>query len=233
MIDPTWVPNTHFLGGRPAFSLEVGGEFNYFSADVTQHSSGPQANRLDYTWGVTDLYPEINLAWSSGVHHWMVYLTGDVPVGTYSSTQLANVGLGHAAIDSGGGYTFFNSRTGFEFLSVAGVTFNFTNPNTDYQNGIDSHADLDFAYFLNERFMVGVVGYVYVQLSPDSGSGAKLGSFESGVASLGPEIGYFFKVGGQQLYANFRFYYEYWAQNRVQGGDFFGTVSIPIGSPPN
>jgi hypothetical protein len=37
----------------------------------------------------------------------MTYVFGDVPVGAYDSTRLANIGVGHGAIDAGGGYTYF------------------------------------------------------------------------------------------------------------------------------
>jgi hypothetical protein len=33
----------------------------------------------------------------------MTYLTGDIPVGAYDPTRLSNLGIGHAAIDGGGG----------------------------------------------------------------------------------------------------------------------------------
>ena len=37
----------------------------------------------------------------SGVNNYMVYGTGDIPVGDYNSARLANLGLGHGAIDGG------------------------------------------------------------------------------------------------------------------------------------
>jgi hypothetical protein len=49
------------------------------------------------------------------------------------------VGVGHGAIDGGGGYTYFNPATGHEFSAVAGFTYNFKNHDTNYQNGIDFH----------------------------------------------------------------------------------------------
>jgi hypothetical protein len=36
----------------------------------------------------------------------MVYGTGDIPVGDYDKTRLANLGLGHGAIDGGVGYAY-------------------------------------------------------------------------------------------------------------------------------
>jgi hypothetical protein len=41
----------------------------------------------------------------------------------------------------GGGYTYFNPQTGRELSAVTGLTYNFTNPSTDYRNGVDWHLD--------------------------------------------------------------------------------------------
>ena len=63
----------------------------------------------------------------------MAYLTGDIPVGAYESNRLANLGIGHAAIDAGGGYTYLNDKTGLEFSAVAGITYNWENTHTELQ----------------------------------------------------------------------------------------------------
>src|ERR1700732_3262234 len=84
-----------------------------------------------------DLYPMITLKWNAGVHNYMTYITGDIPVGAYQSTRLANLGIGHGAIDAGGGYTYFDPKTGHEFSAVLGFTYNLKDPSTQYQNGVD------------------------------------------------------------------------------------------------
>jgi hypothetical protein len=66
----------------------------------------------DSVWGFGDLIPQAALRWNNGVHNWMTYITGDIPVGAYDSTRLSNIGIGHGAIDAGGGYTYFNPQTG-------------------------------------------------------------------------------------------------------------------------
>jgi hypothetical protein len=45
--------------------------------------------------------------------------------GRTDSTRLSNIGIGHGAIDAGGGYTYFNPQTGHEFSGVLGFTYNF------------------------------------------------------------------------------------------------------------
>lgn len=128
------------------------------------------------------------LRWNAGVHNYMAYVTGDIPVGAYNPTRLANIGIGHGAIDAGGGYTYFNPQTGHEFSAVLGMTYNFKNPDTQYQSGVDLHLDWAASQFLSKQTFVGVVGYVYKQVGCDSGSGDRVGCFQSQVAAAGPQV---------------------------------------------
>ena len=178
LAQPTYAPDTKLLGGQLAVGVGFGYGKNTTQADVSVSPRGIELDRSDSVWGFTDLYPVVSLAWSSGVHNWMTYLTGDIPVGAYDSKRLANIGIGHGAIDAGGGYTYLNQQNGREFSAVLGFTYNFENTSTNYKNGIDSHLDWAASQFLSANWEVGVVGYVYYQLTGDSGSGAKLGSVQ-------------------------------------------------------
>ena len=91
--------------------------------------------------GFGDLIPITSLRWNAGVHNVMIYATGDIPVGAYDPTRLANIGIGHGAVDGGLGYTYFDPKTGHEFSAVGGFTFNTLNTSTQYQNGVDFHLD--------------------------------------------------------------------------------------------
>jgi hypothetical protein len=46
--------------------------------------------------------------------------------------------------------------------------------------------------------------------------------------ALGGEAGYFFRVAGQQWYANVRGYTDLWTQNRLPGFALFGVLNIPV-----
>src|SRR5262249_12698890 len=140
--------------------------------------------------GFGDVLPIATLRWNNGVHNYMTYITGDIPVGAYDSTRLANIGIGHGAIDAGGGYTYLNPQTGHEFSGVLGFTYNFTNQSTQYQNGVDMHFDWGASQFLTKQFLVGAVGYVYKEVGCDSGSGDRVGCFQSQVVGVGPQLGY-------------------------------------------
>jgi len=227
---PGYASSQTILGGQPYMALSFGVGGNRVEADVAISSLAQQVHRSDSIVGGTDLYPFASLGWTRGNDNWMVYATGDIPTGAYQASRLANIGIGHAAIDAGGGYTYLDAKTGVEFSALAGLTYNWENWHTDYKNGVDSHLDWAASRFVTPNWEIGVAGYIYYQLTGDSGSGAVLGPFKSRVAALGPEIGYQFMVGGQQWYANLRAYWEFWARNRYEGTAIFATLNIPFGS---
>ncbi|QOG17832.1 MULTISPECIES: SphA family protein [Bradyrhizobium] len=181
-----------------------------------------------------DLLPMFQLKWNAGVHNYMTYITGDIPVGAYQSDRLANLGLGHWAIDAGGGYTYFNPKTGHEFSGVLGFTYNFVNPSTQYQSGVDMHFDWGASQFLTKQWQVGLVGYAYQQLGCDSGSGDRVGCFRSRVLGAGPQVGYIFPVGDMQGYLNLKAYGEFANENRPAGWNVWLTFNLspPAATPP-
>ena len=232
--------DTKVLGGTPMLGLSWGVGNNGTSANLLAAlpSASLQRTLSDSVTGGTDLYPIASLSWSKDNDNWMAYLTGDIPTGAYNAQRLSNLGIGHGAIDAGGGYTYLNQKTGFELSAVAGLTGNWKNPDTSYRNGVDSHLDWAVSQFLSESWELGVVGYVYYQLSNDSypTNGAigelrqqVLGGFKSRVASVGGEVGYVFKMGKQTGYLNLRGYSEFWAQNRPEGYALFATINLPFG----
>jgi len=226
---PTYVFATPVFGAQASVSvLAIGG---HMDASIDATLTGPRGNtisgnRSDERWMFGDLYPMVNLKWNQGVHNFMWYATGDIPVGAYDASRLANLGIGHGAIDSGFGYTYLNPQTGWEASAVIGFTYNFRNPDTDYRNGIDGHLDWGVSKFVTQQVHVGVVGYLYQQVGCDSGSGATLGCFRSRVAGVGPQIGYLFPFGGMQGYINLKGYGEFAAENRPEGWNVWLTLVI-------
>jgi hypothetical protein len=178
-----------------------------------------------------DLYPMATLKWNAGVHNWMTYVTGDIPVGAYDPNRLSNIGIGHGAIDGGGGYTYLNPATGHELSGVGGFTYNFKNPDTGVQSGVDFHFDWGASQFLSKQLFVGLVGYAYQQISDDTGSAPILGGFRSRVLGVGPQIGYLFPVGNMQGYLNLKGYGEFDAANRPSGWNTWLTFSISPAAP--
>jgi hypothetical protein len=237
LLAPSYTFATPILGGQLA--VGVTGAFGRVTASVDgtlTTAIGPLvANRFgsigDSVTGGSDLYPMATLKWNAGVHNFMTYMTGDIPVGAYDPTRLANIGLGHAAVDGGGGYTYFNPATGHEFSAVAGFTYNFRNQDTQYQNGIDFHVDWGASQFLSKQFFVGLVGYAYQQVTDDFGQNPLLGGFRSRVVGIGPQFGYLFPVGDMQGYLSLKAYGEFAAENRPSGWNTWLTFSISTMAP--
>jgi hypothetical protein len=228
---------TPVLGGQATVAL--GSLFGRTTANVNgtlTASLGPftAARPIDIDSGVTgfgDMLPQVYLKWNQGVNNFMIYGFGDIPVGAYQSTRLANLGIGHGAADAGAGYTYFAPATGHEFSAVAGFTYNLENPSTDYQNGVDFHLDWAASQFLSKQFLVGVVGYLYQEVGCDSGSGDRVGCFQSRVVGLGPQVGYLFPVGDLQGYLNLKAYGEFANQDRPDGWNIWLTFSISPAAP--
>ncbi|MFZ2066799.1 MAG: transporter [Xanthobacteraceae bacterium] len=241
MFAPSYVFATPVLGGQASVGLM--GLYGNTSTSLGGTIMGTLATPLgpipfmradsisNSTTGLGDLYPQFTLRWNNGVNNYMVYMTGDVPVGAYSSSSLSNIGIGHGAIDAGGGYTYFNPQTGRELSGVLGFTYNLMNNATQYQNGVDMHFDWGVSQFVSKQFQVGFVGYFYDQLSCDSGAGDNVGCFESRVAGIGPQIGYVFPVGTMQGYLNFKGYGEFAAADRPSGWNAWVTFSISPAPP--
>ena len=198
VIDPSYTLATPVFGGQ--FNVNVAGfvgrDTGQISGTLTA-TSGPlvatrQGSISDSLTSVGDLIPQMSVRWNSGVNNWMVYGMGDIPVGNYNSSNLANLGIGHGAADGGAGYTYFDPKTGHEFSVVTGLTYNLLNPSTGYQNGIDWHVDWGASQFVTKQLQVGAVGYFFQQITPDSGAAAFLGTTSHGLRVSAPKSDIFF-----------------------------------------
>jgi hypothetical protein len=235
VFGPTYTLPQQVLGGQLALSLfGVAGQAVGSASAILTGPGGATISRArtDTDTGFGDLLPQATLKWNSGVNNFMTYVTGDIPVGSYSPTRLANLGLGHGAIDSGAGYTYFNPATGREFSVVGGLTYNLENTQTDYQNGIDAHLDWAASQFLSKQLFLGIAGYFYQQVTGDSGSGARLGPFESSTVGIGPQMGYIFPVNNQvQGFFGVRGYVDLATDNRAKGWSVWATLAFSPAAP--
>jgi hypothetical protein len=237
LASPSYVFATPVLGGQLAVSL--GEAVGYSSGNINGTltvNAGPftvtrQGEISDARGGFSDMFPQASLRWNSGVNNWMIYALGDAPIGAYDSSRLANLGIGHGAIDGGAAYTYLDPKTGHEFSVITGLTGNFANPSTGYTNGIDWHVDWAASQFVTKTILVGAVGYFYQQITPDSGAAAFLGTNESRVAGIGPQVGFIIPAGAMQAYLNLKGYWEFAAENRPSGWDAWVTLAFSPNAP--
>jgi hypothetical protein len=237
ILAPSYTFSTPVLGGQAtAYLLGLYGNNDTALNGTLSGTLGPipftrsfALEQNDSAFG--DLIPIFTLRWNAGVNNYMTYLAGDIPVGKYDSRDLANLGLGHSAFDGGVGYTYFDEKTGHEFSAVLGFTGNFQNTSTGYTSGIDSHLDWSASQFLTKQWQVGLVGYFYEQLTPDSGCAPQFCPFESRVIGIGPQVGYIFPVGKMQGYVNLKGYGEFANNDRPDGWNVWLTFSLSPAPP--
>jgi hypothetical protein len=232
---PTYTFATPVLGGQ----LTIGAATvpGTVGVDINATLTGPRGNAISgaafdnrVTWG--DVYYIGTLKWNAGVDNFMTYVFGNIPSGTYDSTRLANLSPGFVSVDAGGGYTYLNPKTGQELSVVAGLSFNGTNTALDYRNGIDFHADWAASQFIGKSVHAGLVGYVYQQITGDSGIGAKLGDNKGTAIGIGPQIGFFFPSWeGYTGYLNLRGYADVFTENRPASVTFMTTLSFAPAAP--
>jgi hypothetical protein len=232
ILSPSYVFATPVLGGQFAITgLAIYGRQQADLDATLTGALGPLGFAAERSVSQSlaafgDLLLQPTLRWNQGVNNYMVYGLMNFPVGSYNPDRLVNPGLGHWSVDFGGGYTYFDPKTGWEMSAVAGFTYNFTNPYLDYQNGIDVHLDWGLSKFISKEVHVGLVGYAYQQLTGDSGDGATFGDFKSRVFAIGPQIGFLFPVGDMQGYLNVKGYKEFSAENRAEGWNAWVTFAI-------
>jgi hypothetical protein len=129
-------------------------------------------------------------------------------------------------------------QLGMSFRRLLGFTYNFLNTTTQYQSGVDFHLDWGASQFLSKQFFIGLVGYAYDQVTADSGAGDRVGSFESRVFAVGPQLGYIFPIAGKQGFLGLKSYGEFGAKNRPEGWNTWLTFAIseapptPSAAPP-
>ena len=113
LVNPTYVFASPVLGGQA--SVSVLALYGTTSASVAGTLTGalslpggitipfgPRFDSISNTaWGFGDVAPQFSLRWNAGLNNYMTYVTGDIPVGVYSSSSLANIGIGHGTIDHG------------------------------------------------------------------------------------------------------------------------------------
>lgn len=243
-VAATYTFATPVLGGQASVSLlgAYGNNSTTLAGTLSGNLTGPGGGMIPFSrfdsissslTAFGDLVPQFALRWNAGVNNYMTYVTADLPVGAYDSARLANLGIGHWAVDAGGGYTYFDEKTGHEFSAVLGFTYNFINPSTQYQSGVDMHLDWGASQFLTKQIQVGLVGYVYQEIGCDSGSGDRVGCFQSRVVGVGPQFGYIFPVGDMQGYLNLKAYGEFANANRPAGWNLWLTFNLsPAAATP-
>jgi hypothetical protein len=179
--------------------------------------------------GVSDLViTPISLGWHLGQFHIMAFGNVYAPVGSYNPNRRLNTGLNRVAIEPNLAVTWLQPQYGQEVSISMGYTVNFQNPATHYTTGNEFHLEYFLGQHLPKGFALGLAGYIYQQVTADTGSGAKLGAFHGQTIALGPCLTFNTKIAGHAVGLNARYYNELKVVNRFDGQAFFMTLSLGL-----
>ena len=179
--------------------------------------------------GVSDLViTPISLGWHLGQFHIMAFGNVYAPVGSYNPNRRLNTGLNRVAIEPNLAVTWLQPKYGQEVSISMGYTVNFQNPATHYTTGNEFHLEYFLGQHLPKGFALGLAGYIYQQMTADTGSGAVLGAFRGQTIALGPCLTFNTKIAGHVVGLNARYYNELKVENRFDGQAFFMTLSLGL-----
>jgi hypothetical protein len=236
-----WVAPRKVLGGGFGLGIMAPVGWQDISADIDVRgtltlpdgrtfNAGDRFSLSDDTFNFGDPVLLAFLGWNRGPWHWKLTGMLNVPIGSYDSNDIANMGFNRWAFDANAAVTWLDPAVGFEVSSVAGFTFNSENPDTDYKTGTEFHLEYALIQHFSQQFSAGLVGYHYQQVTGDSGAGATLGAFKGRVTAIGPAINYNTMIGSVPLATSFRWYHELEAKNRLEGDALYFQATMPLGA---
>lgn len=173
-----------------------------------------------------DIVPRVQLGWQGGDFAHTVYLQVVTPTGRWEPGFQPIVGFHRPGIDTGWAFTWTDKPTKLQVNGTAGFTFNFENTATNYQSGNEFHWEWAVGIECAQGLVLGVVGYDYRQLTPDSGSGDKIGPFKGSVDAVGAGLSYTTVIDKRPVVFNLRYYHEYDFENRFHGDSTIASATV-------
>jgi len=208
------------LGGSYAVATVV--PYVWLTVDGNLQYGPLKRSVSDYTDGLGDvtIYPFM-LGWTNSPDlKYDVRLGVYTPTGSYEKGQLANAGRNYWTFEPAASFSWLSTTIGTEFTAFAGFDVNTKNEATDYQSGASFHLDGTVAQHLplfGGIAGLGAEGFVYEQITADSGSGATLGDFEGHTYGVGPVVSYIYKLGKVNLAGEVKWLPEVDVENRLKG----------------
>jgi hypothetical protein len=236
LVALSYVTPLEILGAQYAVGLIWSSATSSFlKGTLAAHTRFTALNRLltrseegSYT-GVSDLVvTPVNLGWHLGQFHIMAFGNVYAPVGSYNPNRRLNTGLNRWAMEPNAAVTWLHPKYGQEVSLSLGYTMNLQNPATRYTTGQEFHLEYFLGQHLPKGFVVGLAGYIYNQMTADTGSGATLGAFHGQTIALGPCLSFSSKIAGHTFDLNARYYNELKVKNRFDGQSFFLTLSLGL-----
>ena len=221
------VTKSKVLGSNYAFGAVIPILKARLSATI--ESPAPVRNFDKSTTGLGDIVlAPVVLGWHNGRSHKLAQFVVYVPSGNYNVERLVNSGLNRWAIEFDYWYTFLDLKKGIEIDLAPGYTIPFRNPDTDYTSGQELHIDYAALKRFPNKLGLGLTGFAFWQTTPDSGSGAKLGSFKGRTFGIGPLITYDAAIKNTSLTLIGKYISEFGTQHRFEGNSGWLELSLAL-----
>ena len=230
LFNGLWVAPEKVLGGHAAFSIAVPIGWKSVSAGAgIVGGPGPGVGFDVDDTHIGDPVLGASLGWHEGNWHWSIGSLLNVPIGYWERGDVTNMGFNRWAADVTGAVTYLDMKSGLELSAAAGFTFNGENQDTGYKTGTEFHLEGAVMQHFSKSFAVGLQGYLYQQVTGDSGQGTQfLGDFEGRVIALGPAVDFSFNLGTTHVSGNLRYFHEFDVENRLEGDAGYLNFVIPL-----
>ena len=208
------------LGGNYAVATVIPYVWIKVDGNVKVGPLNPKVSDSANGLGDITMYPFM-LGWTNASDmKYDVRLGVYAPTGNYDKGRLANPGRNYWTFEPSVSFSWLSTKIGTEFTVFSGFDFNTENEDTHYQSGTSWHLDGTVAQHLplfGGIAGVGAEGFVYEQISADSGSGATLGGFEGQSYGVGPVVSYAHKIGKYDFAGEVKWLPEVDVNKRLKG----------------
>lgn len=214
-VRPIWVTGQKVAGG-----------------DLVLHSIVPLVD-LDVTaggqsqgkTGVGDITVGAGLGYHHSPNlHSIVALDVVLPTGGYDKNNLANIGRNYTTIEPVYAVSWVDPN-GFNADARIGYLINSSNDDTHYKSGNEFHFDYAVGWGVGNGLTLGVGGYVYRQVTADSGSGAVAGDFKGKAIAFGPSVKF---DSGKGWFVTAKWQKETGVENRAEGSALWLKAVFPF-----
>lgn len=201
----------------------------YIWMDATANVGvGPLTRTIrDSTSNISDIaLVPVGLDWTFGQVQLNFQSVVYAPTGDFVVGALANPGKNHWMFDQTIGASFMSEKTGTEVSGFFGYAVSTENSATNYRNGDIIHLEGTLQQFFplgskTTLLGVGANGFLYQQVTGDSGSGATLGDFKGRAAGVGPVVTLIHIKGKSAMSLQFKWLPELDAEKRLSGDWFW------------
>ena len=224
-----YVTDLSLLGGQYAFGGAIGWGWIDLSASLNAPIGGINVS-LNNDAFADSLWTPALFAWHDGPFNWNLALNVYAPTGYYSPHIRTGLSIGKNiwAFMPQFSFTYFDPKAGWEASTSLIYVTQGNNSATDYQSGDLIHLDWALGYHFGSALSweTGVAGNFMQQISPDTGSGARLGSFEASSFGLGPALSFNTKYGTVPINLGAKWEHDLYATNTFKGD----LVTVTIGA---